>query len=223
MIQFVEHCNIYVYKAFRVWEIRYMTLNSDKHLQKKENIREYSEPSSAGSQNSFARQCIGEALIQLMREKEFDSISVTDICRTAGFSRMAYYRNFHSKNDILVQYMNMLADKFRNDLMTTYPDISSRSYEIILFAFKYFENYSAYAECLIKANLSSILQDGLNYYFDRYVAGEGSDRMRRYSLYYYSGALFNIYTTWVRDGLRETPEELAQIVYKRMKETRTDG
>ena len=46
-------------------------------------------------QNSFARQCIGEALVQLMREKEFESISVTDICKTAGFSRMAYYRNFH--------------------------------------------------------------------------------------------------------------------------------
>ena len=174
------------------------------------------EAASQIKQNSFARQCIGEALVQLMREKEFESISVTDICKTAGFSRMAYYRNFHSKNDILVQYMNMLADKFRTDLMKTYPGISSKSYEIVLFAFKYFKDYHAYAECLIKANLSSILQDGLNYYFDRYVAGTGSDIGRRYSLYYYSGALFNIYTTWVKGGMKESPEELAQIVYKRM-------
>ena len=47
------------------------------------------EPASQIKQNSFARQCIGEALVQLMREKEFESISVTDICKTAGFSRMA--------------------------------------------------------------------------------------------------------------------------------------
>ena len=194
--------------------------NSDAALFNDTNINSAktidNEPASQIKQNSFARQCIGEALVQLMREKEFESISVTDICKTAGFSRMAYYRNFHSKNDILVKYMNMLADKFRTDLMETYPGISSKSYEIVLFAFKYFKNYHAYAECLIKANLSSILQDGLNYYFDRYVAGTGSDISRRYSLYYYSGALFNIYTTWVKGGMNESPEELAQIVYKRM-------
>ena len=183
-------------------------INSDKTID--------TETNPQINQSSFARQCIGEALVQLMREKEFESISVTDICKTAGFSRMAYYRNFHSKNDILVQYMNMLADKFRTDLMETYPGISSKSYEIVLFAFKYFKDYHAYAECLIKANLSSILQDGLNYYFDRYVAGTGSDIGRRYSLYYYSGALFNIYTTWVKGGMNESPEDLAQIVYKRM-------
>lgn len=168
--------------------------------------------------NAFARQCIAEALIQLMQENDFNSISVTDICKTAGFSRMAYYRNFRSKDDILLQYMQMLADKFRDDVVRKFPHSSSRSYELILYAFKYFREYRGYSECLIKANLSSILQDGLNYYFDTYVMDKNSDEGRRYSLYYYSGALYNIYTTWIKHGLKEEPEVLAEVVFKRMKE-----
>jgi len=39
-------------------------------------------------QNAFNRQCISEALIRLMETKSYDDISVTEICRMAGVSRM---------------------------------------------------------------------------------------------------------------------------------------
>ena len=171
---------------------------------------------SSNSQNIFARECLAEALVSLMETNDFDSISVTDICKTAGFSRMAYYRNFHSKDDILVKYMQMLADRFRQEAEATLGSIASKSYKMILFAFKYFQNYEAFASCLIKANLSSVLLDGLNYYMDKYVASANDDIRRKYALYYYSGALFNIYVTWIKGGMAESPEELAEIVCSRM-------
>ena len=59
----------------------------------------------------FAKQCIAEALITLIEEKEYQDISVTEICKIAGFSRMAYYRNFTNKDEILMTYMFMLVDK----------------------------------------------------------------------------------------------------------------
>ena len=42
-------------------------------------------------QNAFNRQCISEALIRLMETKAYDDISVTEICRMAGVSRI-YFR-----------------------------------------------------------------------------------------------------------------------------------
>ena len=56
---------------------------------------------SSSQANQFAKQCLAEALVRLMEERELDDISVTDICKAAGFSRMAYYRNFQSKRDVL--------------------------------------------------------------------------------------------------------------------------
>ncbi len=148
-----------------------------------------------------------------MEEREIDEISVTDICKEAGYSRMAYYRNFQSKRDILRQYMRLLADEFRREALEKYPNHSSRSYEIILFGLLYFQNIHVLAERLIQANLTSILQDGMNYYFETYVAGSESGLDRHYAMYYYSGALVNVYTFWITRGMTESPEHVAQIIY----------
>lgn len=164
----------------------------------------------------FARQCIAEALIKLMEEKDYKKISLTEICETAGFSRMAYYRNFKSKDDILITYMKMLADQFRRDVVQKMPQASSRSLELLQYAFVYFQNYRRYVQCLLNANLASVLQYGLNYYMDTYVAGEDADMKKRYSLYLYSGGIFNIFTVWIANGMQETPEEMAQILFERM-------
>ncbi len=168
----------------------------------------------ANKKNENLRQ--GSCGIYLMEKKDYQEISLTEICRTAGFSRMAYYRNFKSKDDILVTYMKMLADKFREDLKKQFPEPSSRSYERLLYAFRYFKNYRRFAECLLNANLSSILQYGLNYYMDTFVAGKNADKMTRYGLYYYSGGIYNIFSIWVAGGMKESEEEMARIVFDRI-------
>ena len=48
--------------------------------------------------------CIYQALTELMREKEYREITVTELARKAGVSRMACYRNFSSKDDILLEH-----------------------------------------------------------------------------------------------------------------------
>ena len=168
---------------------------------------------SQNQSNQFAKQCLAEALVRLMEDREIDEISVTDICKEAGYSRMAYYRNFQSKRDILRQYMHMLADEFRREALEKYPNHSSRSYEIILFGLLYFQNIRKLAERLIQANLTSILQDGMNYYFETYLAGSESGLDRHYAMYYYSGAVVNVYTFWITRGMQESPERVAQIIY----------
>lgn len=49
-----------------------------------------------------APERIRQALIHLMRERSYDAISITDLCAHAGVSRMAYYRHFKNKQDILL-------------------------------------------------------------------------------------------------------------------------
>ncbi|MFR4802256.1 MAG: TetR/AcrR family transcriptional regulator [Eggerthellaceae bacterium] len=52
--------------------------------------------------NRQTRERIARALLRLLGIKEFSDISVTDIVREAHVARAAYYRNFSSKEDILV-------------------------------------------------------------------------------------------------------------------------
>jgi len=45
-----------------------------------------------------------DALLLLMESKPYDTISVTDITKKAGVSRMAFYRNYEIKDDIIDEY-----------------------------------------------------------------------------------------------------------------------
>lgn len=53
--------------------------------------------------NELSKECIYSALLQLMEQMPYSEITVTDIAKRAGVSRMTYYRNYSSKDDILLQ------------------------------------------------------------------------------------------------------------------------
>ena len=67
--------------------------------------------------NTLAKECIVTALIELMKIKPYASISITDITNRAGVSRMAYYRNYVSKDDILNKYMEEVGENIHRILM----------------------------------------------------------------------------------------------------------
>ena len=49
----------------------------------------------------FLKECLSDALIQLMREKDFEKISIKEIADTAGVGRATWFRNYTSKNEAL--------------------------------------------------------------------------------------------------------------------------
>ena len=57
-------------------------------------------------QNRLARERIVAALTALMSEKDYAGITITEITQRADVSRMTYYRNYSSKEDILRKFMS---------------------------------------------------------------------------------------------------------------------
>ena len=50
--------------------------------------------------NSLVRDCLKGAPLTLIREKSYKDISVSELCRKAGVSRMAFYRNYGIIGDL---------------------------------------------------------------------------------------------------------------------------
>ena len=44
--------------------------------------------------NYAIKEALQDALILLMKEKQYRSISITELCKKAGVSRMAFYNNY---------------------------------------------------------------------------------------------------------------------------------
>ena len=63
------------------------------------------------TQNLLVKEYMTDALFILMKSNPYDAISVTDITKKAGVSRMAFYRNYETKDDIIDTYFhNQLFD-----------------------------------------------------------------------------------------------------------------
>ena len=163
--------------------------------------------------NLSAKLCIAEALISLLKEQELASIHIKDLVKKAGVSRTSYYRHFNTKEEILSYYMEYVLERYIQtiDMQKKSP---FQSYEHILDSLLFFKEYKDFALCLYKSNLTYILMNSLNEYIRKQPIFDASRTITSFPLYYYAGALYNVYMQWILNDTKEAPEELAKIIAK---------
>ena len=157
--------------------------------------------------NRLTRECIEAALVLLMKDSDFASITITDIIKKAGVSRSSYYRNFSSKEEILTNVFDGAAATIVNALSEELASQNMLSSYRILFE-KVSESRRLF-EIILMADLADRFQMAVN---DKYLqAINTSSASEYYRLMSWIGSIFNIIFGWIRREYRETPEEMAHI------------
>ena len=67
--------------------------------------------SEKNTPNQITRERIVSALLELIREKPLSTITITELTRRAGVSRMAFYRNFSTKEEVFSSHLKDEAGK----------------------------------------------------------------------------------------------------------------
>lgn len=81
--------------------------------------------------------------IELLENKGYENITISDICKQAGVAVGSFYTHFNSKNDILVEIFKRGDDYFRNEVKNSLGNNSS--FDKII---DYFDYYAKYLESL---------------------------------------------------------------------------
>lgn len=163
--------------------------------------------------NLLARECIATALIQLANQKPFSAITVSELTQRAGVSRMTFYRNYASKEDVFKSYLEDLTAAYREEIHRNNPPETFGEYEILCHCFRYFEIYQDFISCLLHIGMGELLLDALSsHLMESYYHEEAEDSGLYYALQAYAGALYNIYITWLKNGMKESAETMAGIV-----------
>ena len=108
----------------------------------------------------LTRESIQTALILLLQEKKWEDITITNIVERAGVSRMAYYRNYESKEDILKD----ISDDFMAKLTEiTLPYIQAKKwYDYWKIIFDYIAQEVESSKLLLGYNYKVFFLDYLN-------------------------------------------------------------
>ncbi len=166
--------------------------------------------------NNFIKECIVKALIELIDEKDIKSISITEITKKAGVSRMSYYRNYYYKEDILNNYLIDILEEYDDKRSELINSNNSSMDQLILYAFEFFKKYKDFVMAVEKSNLSNIMQNKITEYMSSLYPYKDNDIKSRYELYIFSGSLYNACKMWILGGLKEDEKELAIIYVNRM-------
>ena len=175
-------------------------------------MREADSGTHFTARNKYIRMCIAKALIQLLEHKNFEEITITALAKAANVSRMTFYKYYMSKHDVLVDFMYEMMSEYMEETKTRTDIGHFRERKHIYHCFMFFKQYAAELMMLVKAGMYAVIINAVNDYMNLYVL-PGSN-YSKYELYYYAGALCNTYIKWLEGGMVETPEEIAEIVYK---------
>lgn len=162
--------------------------------------------------NKLARECIVTALMQLLKEKSLSAISISELTQRAGVSRMTYYRNYQSKEDIFSSYLEEALASYQKEAREL--SLNKKIYDPanLYHCFSYFNDHKEFLDSLFKSGLGHMLLTAISRYMIEawYKPEDGIETY--YALQAFAGALYNLYISWSSNGSKETPEELVKIL-----------
>lgn len=162
--------------------------------------------------NLEVKNAMVKALFLLLEEKKLSEITIKELVLKAGVARASFYRNFHSKEDII--------DFFLVELLTSYKakysaDLSHIArYDNVLRTFNYIYGFQHELGILFKEKLGQMILDAFNTYIITSTNLNNEKTLYHYPFYSYAGALYNVIYYWITTGCKETPEEITEAYFK---------
>ena len=167
-------------------------------LEKMEVLRLSNEES-----NRITKECLRIAMFKLMGKQDFEKITITELTKNAGVSRLAFYRNYESKEDLVADICRSVFDELKASLTSDRFHADRKQWFTNFF--RTIQENSEYFRIYLEANLK--ISDGiiLETVFPTETVEE------HYAKAASEGAFLNILIEWFKDGMKESPEEMAAI------------
>ena len=172
--------------------------------------------------NIFVKECITHALVCLIQTKPLSAVSITELANTAGVSRMAYYRNFNSKEEIFSSYMDIIIDRYDKYTDNLIPGGVYSDKEHMVHYFSWLLENKDFLYAVINSGYGSVFLSKMTKYILGRWCKNKTINMEYYTLVAFSGSLYNLYISWSKNDFKETPEEMAGILYN-IHHLKTDG
>lgn len=149
------------------------------------------------------------SIFNLLKEKEYKDISISELCDKAWVSRCTFYRNYKDMDDIIYQYFMRESQKWWDENYNLF--LKEENY-ISLSLFKYLLS--------LKERIIIVYQRGLSYIFEKHIFDSAIngrnifDKEQSYSSARVSGSIVGLINEWVRRGMQDSPEYLAKFLNK---------
>lgn len=167
---------------------------------------------------SIIKECIYEAYLQLLEERQSDNISITEITEKAGVSRVSYYRNYNSKIDIINDYLKDYVEYYNkiNNIDNNATDFNTHLYHILNICK---ENKRLF-KVLFKIGFELKDSNAITQKTYSYVQNKFNSDIKetnKYELCFYAGAIIFVLNEWLKNDCAESIDEIYNIIVSNLK------
>jgi AcrR family transcriptional regulator len=162
------------------------------------------------------------AMIELLKIKSFDQVTVKDICEKATISRSGFYLHYIDKYDLVEKYQL----EFMTYVNQLIEDSSPKklSLEETMIKLLYFFKDEGQLLGLLISNKGSVeIQDQVKRILQQNALKNviphlnlplKNEMEKHYLVTFFSNAMLGLLQEWINTGQKEKPEELVQILNK---------
>ena len=167
------------------------------------------------------RDALGDALVALIQEKPFDTITVQDVLDRAGVGRSTFYLHYSNKDDLLMSDADEFFERFSMAL-SVHKDVSDRVAPVREFL-AHVGEMRRFFDALIKSGKAQENLELARGHFARGIErrlaelprGRGiSARERPAIAFAHAGAMLSLLTWWLDGGMRESPEHIDELFHR---------
>lgn len=162
---------------------------------------------------------ITNALLFLMKKSPYEEITVKQVILEARVSRKTFYRNFSSKEDVLISYLHAVITSYTDKLLSLKTLTLSGILDVI---FDTCEAHQSLLQILLSNNLQYLLLYELNLalpIIHRQIVSADNplfsgipEKTVDYIIYFNIGAVYNILMKWLENGCLENPADIKEAL-----------
>ena len=158
-----------------------------------------------------SREWLCNALLDMLKSRRFDEITIKDICSKADLSRQTFYQIFDSKEEVIEYHFKELFSAFRAGC-ADFDGITLKDLTRAFFSF--FEEYADFIRVLTQNNMSYVLEQQFEHYLpeiDLFRCINETEEFPDYTVSYIAGALCQILMHWYEKNMDLSVEQIAAI------------
>ena len=175
------------------------------------------------SRYQYTASLMDEALLLILEQKDFDAITVKEVCQKAGVNRSTFYLHYETMNDLLEETVGFINDRFKASLAAVPADDPSK---VVLTTEKYLrpyltfikENMRAYRVIHQKDHLFNSQKTFQSFYqsiFSPALTHFGvSEQEKKYVFAFYTQGTVAIIGKWLESNCRDDIDMIVNLIMR---------
>lgn len=172
-----------------------------------------------------------EALISLLDKKDFEYISIKEVCEKAGVNRSTFYLHYENTSELLDETVRYMINNFLSYFTLENSPLKKgvqncELTELMFITEKYLEPYLSYIKNNGKVFATALKHAGslgfekiynkmFFHIFSPVLARFNCpDNERQYTMLFYLNGINSIVSAWLENGYKESITEISNIIIK---------